>query len=171
MKQQAEEWNGGAAPGEPLKPLGFSGRSPKTIATPRMPSDSDFIPIQDRWRIGFPTWDRYATGTAGEYPYTLGHWWDPYDQNVLKGDYPILGQHTFFVFTGLSDTIAEDRRLPTPSGQSFENQPGGQNFFGGGNELSLQQNFILSFEVFHGDTEFKPRDWTFKFTPVFNFNY
>lgn len=171
MKQQAEEWNGGAAPGEPLKPLGFSGRSPKTIATPRMPSDSDFIPIQDRWRIGFPTWDRYATGTPGEYPYTLGHWWDPYDQNVLKGDYPILGQHTFFVFTGLSDTIAEDRRLPTPSGQSFENQPGGQNFFGGGNELSLQQNFILSFEVFHGDTEFKPRDWTFKFTPVFNFNY
>jgi hypothetical protein len=171
MKQQAEEWNGGAAPGEPLKPLGFSGRSPKTIATPRMPSDSDFIPIQDRWRIGFPTWDRYATGTPGEYPYTLGHWWDPYDQNVLKGDYPIQGQHTFFVFTGLSDTIAEDRRLPTPSGQSFENQPGGQNFFGGGNELSLQQNFILSFEVFHGDTEFKPREWTFKFTPVFNFNY
>ena len=26
--------------------------------------------------------------------------WDPYHQNVLKGDYPILGDHVFLELTG-----------------------------------------------------------------------
>ncbi len=84
MQQQADEWNGGAAPGKPLKPLGFAGTSPPRLATPAWSRDSDFIPIEDRWRIGFPTWDRYKEGTPGEYPYTLGHWWDPYDQKLFS---------------------------------------------------------------------------------------
>ena len=87
MQERAEEWNGGAAPGEKLKPLGFAGATPPILATPPWSRDSDFIPIEDRWRIGFPKWNRYKAGSPGEYPYTLGHWWDPYDQNVLKGDY------------------------------------------------------------------------------------
>jgi hypothetical protein len=171
MQERAEEWNGGAAPGEKLKPLGFAGATPPILATPPWSRDSDFIPIEDRWRIGFPTWNRYKAGTSGEYPYTLGHWWDPYDQNVLKGDYPILNQHTFFSFTALSDTIAEDHRLPTAAPQSTV--PGNNNpdFFGSGNRIDLQQNFVLMFDVFHGDSGFKPVDWEFRFTPVFNLNY
>jgi len=170
MQQQADEWNGGAAPGQQLKPLGNAGPTPPRIATPPWTRDSDFIPIQDRWRIGFPTWDRYKAGTPGEYPYTLGHWWDPYDQNVLKGDYPIFDQHTFFNMTVMSDTLAEDHRLPTAAPQSTvpQNEP---DFFGSGNRVDLQQNFILSFDLFHGDAGFKPLDWEFRFTPVFNLNY
>jgi len=137
MRQQADEWNGGAAPGEKLKPLGFAGETPPKLATPPWARDSDFIPIEDRWRIGFPTWDRYRAGTPGEYPYTLGHWWDPYDQNVLKGDYPILDQHTFFALTVMSDTIAEDHRLPTAAPQ--DTVPGNNipDFFGSGNRVDL----------------------------------
>jgi len=170
MEQQAGEWNGGAEPGKPLKPLGYAGSSPPRLATPAWTRDSDFIPIQDRWRIGFPTWNRYKAGTPGEYPYTLGHWWDPYDQNVLKGDYPIFDQHTFFNMTVMSDTIAEDHRLPTAAPQDTErsNNP---DFFGSGNRVDIQQNFILSFDLFHGDAGFKPVDWEFRFTPVFNLNY
>lgn len=170
MQQQADEWNGGAPPGQSLKPLGYAGPTPPRLATPAWTHDSDFIPIQDRWRIGFPTWDRYKAGTPGEYPYTLGHWWDPYDQNVLKGDYPIFDQHTFFNMTVMSDTLAEDHRIPTAAPQSSvpNNNP---DFFGGGNRVDLQQNFILSFDLFHGDAGFKPVDWEFRFTPVFNLNY
>ena len=35
-----------------------------------------------------------------DYPGVKGAWWDPYNQNVLKGDYPIIGQHTFLNLTG-----------------------------------------------------------------------
>jgi hypothetical protein len=171
MQQQADEWNGGAAPGEKLKPLGFAGSSPPRLATPLWTQDMDFIPIQDRWRIGFPTWNRYTAGTPGEYPYSLGHWWDPYDQNVLKGDYPILDQHTFFALTVMSDTIAEDHRLPTAAPQDTVPSNNNPDFFGSGNRIDLQQNFILSFDLFHGDAGFKPVDWEFRFTPVFNINY
>jgi len=171
MREQADEWNGGAAPGEKLKPLGSAGPTPPRLATPTWARDSDFIPIEDRWRIGFPNWDRYKVGTPGEYPYTLGKWWDPYDQNVLKGDYPILDQHTFFDLTVVSDTLAEDHRLPTAAPQ--DTVPGNNNpdFFGSGNRIDLQQNFIVSFDLFHGDAGFKPLDWEFRFTPVFNLNY
>ena len=55
-----------------------------------------FEPVLDRWRIG------YKRNIV-----------DPYNQNVLKGDYPIPGtQNLFFVFTGISDTLAEVRSLP-----------------------------------------------------------
>ena len=47
---------------------------------------------------GSRTWDRYGRGhpPGTEYPYILGRKVDPYSQNVLKGDYPVIGQHTFF---------------------------------------------------------------------------
>jgi hypothetical protein len=157
-----------AAPFPPrVAPLGYAGRSRFSSATRR---DQDFIPIEDRWRIGFPDWDRYPRSKPGEYPYQKGHWWDPYNLNVYKGDFPIVGQHTFLDLTGVSDTLYEFRRLPTPSGQSTLH-PGSQVFFGGGDQHFVVQNFILSVDLFHGDAGFKPLDWEFKFTPVFNINY
>lgn len=148
-------------------PLGFAGPSgvrPKPVQT-----TNDFIPVPDRWRLGLPAWDRYP-GQAGEYPYVRGQWWDPYGQNVLKGDYPIIGQHTFFNLTAVSDTLFEGRRLPVPSDVSSA-RAGSAEFFGRGEQFFLNQNFILSFELFHGDTAFKPRDWEVRLTPVFNINY
>ena len=50
-------------------------------------------------------------------------------------------------------------------------RPGSAEFFGKGDQLLLDQNFILSVELFHGDTAFKPRDWEFRITPVFNTTY
>ena len=149
-------------------PLGFA--PPLFEPTVKSAPNEDFIPIPDRWRIGFPEWNRYSLGVPGEYPYRIGHWWDPYDQNVLKGDYPIIGDHTFLDLTGVSDTDWEFKRLPVASGVSTQT-PNSPNFFGSGDENSVQQNFIFSFDLFHGDAGFKPVDWEFKFTPVFNVNY
>ncbi|MBV8140025.1 MAG: hypothetical protein JO121_30960 [Deltaproteobacteria bacterium] len=164
MKEQAKEWSGAATP---MNPLGYA---PSLAPTPKLRPDMDFLPVPDRWRIGFPTWDRYPPSKPGEYPYRLGHWWDPYDQNVLKGDYPIWGQHTFLDLTAVSDTSWSFTRLPRASGVSTE-QPNSPNFFGSGDQNSLQQNFIASFDLFHGDAGFKPFDWQVKITPVFNVNF
>lgn len=114
---------------------------------------SNFIPIRDRWRIG------YAGGLL-----------DPYSQNILKGDYPIIGQDIFFNFIGVSDSLFEARKLPTPQGISRE-QAGSAEFFGQGRQLFFNQNFVASFELFQGSTGFKPRDWAVRITPVFNVNY
>ncbi|NQV23649.1 MAG: hypothetical protein HQ518_04700, partial [Rhodopirellula sp.] len=85
-------------------PRGFTG--PSGILPTEQQQDSHFVPMPDRWRTGYPRVDRYGLG----YPYTVdyigteGHWWDPYNQNVLKGDYPIIGQHTFLNVTATSQT-------------------------------------------------------------------
>ena len=115
---------------------------------------SNFIPIRDRWRIGY-----------------TGRWWDPYNQNVLKGDYPLFGQRTFFVFTGVSDTLFEARNLPTPQGVSRARSGSPGDFFGSGRQLFFNQNFITSFDMFQGSTAFRPKDWEVRLTPVFNVNY
>ncbi len=91
-------------------------------------------------------------------------------QNVLKGDYPIFGQRTFFVFTGVIDTVFESQDLPTPQGASRV-VPGNGEFFGRGQQLLLNENVIASFDLFHGSTAFRPKDWEFRLTPVFNVNY
>jgi hypothetical protein len=145
---------------------GFAGRS---FLLPRgaLPT-SDFVPIEDRWRLGFPDWNRFERPL--EAPYVKGRWWDPYNQNVLKGDYPILGQHIFMNLSAISDTVFEARKVLLPSGASSAD-PGSAEFFGNGNQLFLNQNFIISLELFKGDTAFKPRDWEFRITPVFNVTY
>lgn len=145
-----------------------SGRRPSTptlptetmVAEERVPTRaeideyqrSNFIPIRDRWRIG------YAGGLL-----------DPYAQNVLKGDYPVLGQNVFFNFTGISDSLFEARKLPTPQGVSRE-RSGSAEFFGEGRQLFFNQNFVFSFELFKGSTAFRPRDWAVRVTPVVNVN-
>ncbi len=165
MKAQAAEWSGAT---KPMAPLGFAPRvfQPAVKSAP----NQDFIPIPDRWRIGFPEWDRYTLNTPGEYPYQLGNWWNPYDQNVLKGDYPIIGDHTFLDITGINDIDWAFKRLPVASGVSTES-PNSPNFFGSGDENTVQENLILSYDLFHGDAGFKPVDWELKVTPVFNLNY
>ena len=55
----------------------------------RKQNTRDFVRVRDRWRIGFPAWQRYPPELPGEYPYVRGRGLDPYDQNVLKGDLPI----------------------------------------------------------------------------------
>jgi hypothetical protein len=131
-------------------------------------SDQVFYPQPDRWLITMPDWDRYGTG--GEHPYVRGSKWDPFDRNKWKGDVPIIGQQIFLNFTGISDTFLDFRRLPTPSNISTA-RPGSSDFFGKGQQVFLDQVFLFSFDLFHGDTSFRPVDWRIRITPAVSLNY
>jgi hypothetical protein len=130
-------------------------------APPEMlPGEGDgFLEFTDRWRIVPPPYELNVRGSR----------WDPYNQNVLKGDLPIRGQDLFLVLTGVSDTLAEVRQVPTPSGVSTTGT--GIGFFGGADQLFLNQNVIVSAELFRGDTAFRPPDWRVKATLVGNVNH
>lgn len=134
------------------------------------PGRPDFVPTSDRWGLEFPDWQRYPEGQQGEYPYVSGRLLDPYDQNLLKGDRPVVGDDVFMVLTGISETAVDFRNLPTATGVSTE-QPDGEEFFGEGTGYSVLQNFIASFEIFQGDTAFKPRTWAARVTANLNLNY
>jgi hypothetical protein len=153
-------------------PLGFTG--PSGVLPSETQQNSHFAPVEDRWRIGFPEWDRYGKGhpPVDDYPYIEGHWWDPYNQNVLKGDYALVGQHTFLNLTATSLAILEPRQVPTAT-TPFESEfnPFQPEFFGDPNQFFYTHYFKLSIDVFHGDAAFKPLDWQVRVTPVFNVNY
>ena len=121
--------------------------SPSEGAPPPSPGTE---PIDSRWTLPLP-------------PYKLnvkGHWWDPYDQNVLKGDFPIYGDDVFLRLTGISKTDLEGRSAPTPSGVSAD-EPHSFDFFGRHNALIFDQKFATRFEIQKGATSFKPFEWQF----------
>jgi hypothetical protein len=73
----------------------------------------------------------------------------PYEQTVFKGDFPIRGQDLFMVLGAISETPFEYT----------------------GNESIVRPSAILSFELFKGDTAFRPKDWAVRVTSNFNVNY
>ncbi len=148
-------------------PLGFTGRS---SVLPREDQESaHFVPIEDRWRLGWPDWDRYGKGhpITDDYPYQLGRLLDPYNQNVLKGDYPIIGQHTFLDVTAKANMFFEPRQLPTQT-SAFEStaRPFQEEFFGRSSSFVTLNYFSVAVELFHGDAAFKPVDWKIRLTPT-----
>ncbi len=89
--------------------------------------------------------------------------WDPYNQNILKGDIPVFRDNVFFVFTGVLDFNLESRRnldfrpnLGTPLVKNVT--------FTEFNFVTKTE-FTPSFEIFQGDTVFAPKDWAIKFRP------
>jgi hypothetical protein len=170
----------GAVPSPPAPPASPTGPypglrtdqappGPLAIAPEQVPPDTEtFVKEPDRWTVPMPAWDRYGKG--GEFPYTKGHWYDPFNRSRIKGDEPIFGQQWFFNFTGTSITGLDARRVPVPSGVSQE-QPGGPEFFGRGEQGFASQSFRLSFDLFEGDTSFRPIDFRLRFTPEFNLNF
>jgi hypothetical protein len=149
---------------------GFSG--PSGII-PRSGWNEEFETVEDRWRIGLPEWDRYGVGYPRVFdaPYELGRWYDPFNQNVLKGDYPIMGQHTFLNVTGTAIHLHEGRSIPTAT-TPFEStaRPFTTDFFGRPGQYVHSELYLLSFDLFHGDAAFKPVDWRIKLTPASNIN-
>lgn len=151
-------------------------RRPETELAPAVanaemlaPAQKVFLEMPDRWRVTMPDWDRYGRG--GEYPYVrASHWWDPFNRNRLKGDMPIWGQQTFLNITAISETQVEEKRVPETSNVSSA-RPGSSDFFGKGELFALSQTFRFSFDLFHGDTSFRPVDWRIQVTPAFNVNY
>lgn len=120
----------------------------------------DFEVIEDRWRIKPPPSEFTVEGSA----------LDPYNQNVLKGDFPIIGQNTFLILTATADNFIEASRTPTPSGVSTLD-PTSDRFFGRAEKLFINESAKLSLELYGGDVAFRPRDWELKVTAVFNLNY
>jgi hypothetical protein len=141
-------------------------QSPFAEAPPRYGNVERLLPetgmeMTDRWRIAPPPYE------LDENP--KHRWLDPYNKNILKGDFPVRGNDTFFVFTGVSDTLAESRTLPTPSGVSAT-EPESVGFFGKDNQNVFSQNVALSFDLFQGLTAFQPVRQRVKATLIANFN-
>ena len=153
-------------------PAGFTGG---TSLFPTEGQSSDhFVPVEDRWRVGSPQWDRYGKGhpAVDDYPFIQGAWWDPYNQNVLKGDYPIAGQDLFLRLGLKSQNLVEYRQTPLPT-TPFESTvvPGEIEFFGNPNQFFFAQYNSASIDLFKGDSVFRPFDWRLKANFVFNQNY
>ncbi|HTV61936.1 MAG TPA: hypothetical protein VMH30_05135 [Verrucomicrobiae bacterium] len=129
------------------------------------------VPQPNRWRIGFVPWERYTSGVT-EQPYETPEplLWAPYHQSVLKGDLPIIGQDIFLDLTASAETVTEFRRVPTASGVSGA-VPGEYEFYGEGEELSIQNYLAFEVDLFQGDTAFRPVTWAVDIQPVFNVNY
>ncbi len=96
---------------------------------------------------------------------------DPYNQNVLKGDYPVIGQDKFFVFRADSiSTLQWFGTLPTASGVATD-QPSKEKFFGDSRNFIYNQDLRFTFEFFKGESAFRPRDWELRLVPQVNYNY
>ncbi|HEY0525194.1 MAG TPA: autotransporter outer membrane beta-barrel domain-containing protein [Stellaceae bacterium] len=147
----APEIEPGAGPVEPVTRPGAV--PPPSAAVPR-----EFIPIPDRWRLVD------ALGVVQPRVY------DPYNQNVLKGDKPIFGEDWFFLSELISDTIFEPRRVPTPTNLTVPSRAGELGSFGRNGQYLLNQTFITTFSLIKGNTAYKPPELEFRLTPVFNYN-
>jgi hypothetical protein len=140
-------------PAPPPKPV-----SPPVAAAPA--AEPDFVPLSDRWKIPFPPDPRTVKGR------TI----DPYNQNVLKGDRPVIGNDVFLVLTGTVESPFEARRLPVASGVSTVD-PSSLEFFGRGDQLFTSPRGLVSTELFKGQTAFRPKTWALKATSAFDLNY
>jgi hypothetical protein len=154
-----------AGEGDENAPNGYAGSSGVTTEAPTRP---DRVPVRDRWRIGFPEYRRYGSVNAGrDILFRTGSALNPYDQSILKGDYPIFGQHVFMILSGTSFTAVQQQRTPVPSNVSSA-RPGSAEFFGKPEVLAVNQVVQFSFEMFSGDSTFKPRQWAIKLSPTFS---
>lgn len=163
---QVERTKLAAITSQKSRPTGHAGDD----SAPSEPqTDDGSREARDRWRVGFPEYERYGDrGARGrDIPFTRGRWWDPYNQSVLKGDYPIHGNDLFMVLSAVSSTVVEQRRAPTSSGVNAD-EPGSGEFFGQPEQFALNQTLQFSFELFKGDTTFKPRSWAIKISPTFS---
>lgn len=137
-------------------PLATQARAQGTPAPP--PASAEPAPITpepDRWRLMEPL----GAGVKARNPL-----YDPYNPNVLKGDYPLLGDRVFFAATATLDSIADFKRnLDFFESARFRNIPYHEH------NLVGQVTGVLALELFHGDTVFAPKDWAIRVSPIIRF--
>ena len=129
----------------------------------------DQVPIPDRWRL------IESLGVVKE------RWFDPYNQNTLKGDrpidrdkmkwLPIKGDDWFFVANAVSDTVIEPRTFPIPVGNATSERPGSLDVFGKDASYVLSQTFIGGVALIKGSTAFKPPEIEYRLTLAYNINH
>lgn len=149
-----------ARPGRNPQLVTLPSIDPLQVAAPAVNLPRESIPVPDRWRL--------MQSLGFKFPL-----YDPYNQNPLKGDLPVLkglGDELFFNLGVISDTLLEYRRLPTPVAGQIAIRPGADDIFGQGKQSVLVENLIVSLGLIKGDTTFRPPDFEFRFVPVFNFN-
>jgi hypothetical protein len=148
------------------EPAGYAGGKSVQSAPQTEPDRRE---VRDRWRVGFPEYDRYGDrGARGrDIPFKRGRWYDPYNQSVLKGDYPVIGNKTFMILSAVSTSVVEQSRTPKPSDVGSA-RPGSAEFFGKPELLGVNQTFQFTFELFRGDSTFRPRTWAIKISPTFS---
>ncbi|HSH73242.1 MAG TPA: SH3 domain-containing protein [Methylophilaceae bacterium] len=168
----AQEQVGATKPEDAPQTKQFQPAKPNTIVTlPPIDSEQvpapaanlprDSVPVPDRWRI--------MQALGFKHP-----WYDPFNQNHLKGDIPVLkqwGEDLFFNLGIISDTLFESRKVATPVGQQAGNGAGANNIYGDPDQFVFNQNIIISLDIQKGNTTFKPPEYEFKFVPVINYNF
>ncbi len=157
---------------EPAKPAEAAGEEE---LEPPAPADEPspyehFEPIYSRWFApGNPA------GGLEPLPYEINEraeWWNPYTQNWLKGDFPILGTEDIFLALTITDrVIVGMRNVPVGSGPSGpDDDDADEDFFGDGRQSFLVNDLALSLDLFKEPQAFKPVDWRVKATGVFNYS-
>ena len=127
--------------------------------------------VPNRWFLNFPDWTRYHDPSIeSPYQYQTPLLWHPYRQSTLKGDVPIIGQDIFLEMTAKSFTLFEGRKLPVGSGISAA-QPNSSEFFGRGDQFFISSDTSIAFNLFQGETGFKPVDWAIRVLAVENQNW
>jgi hypothetical protein len=135
--------------------------APTVVSPVPRPAMQDFpqsVAVPDRWRIvdalGYPR-----------------NYFDPYNQNTLKADKPVFGGNWFFDLGLLSDTVYQAQNVVTPVGSVSTVNAGSNDVFGGERQQVFAQSAEVDLTLFRGDTVFKPPDYQFKVSGVFNYNY
>ncbi|HEU4530658.1 MAG TPA: hypothetical protein VFR59_05700 [Steroidobacteraceae bacterium] len=157
--EQAQVDSGRRSPSVPVLPWEPTPCEPARL--PALPSAAlaDFAAIPDRWRV---------VSMLGYDEDLL----DPYSgNNWLKGDRPAWGEDWFVNLLLISDSVAEPRSFAAPVGGPVSEEPGSLDTIGNGEQFVFSQSLIVEGVIYKGNTVFKPPDYEFRFTPVFNVNY
>ncbi|MDX6271912.1 MAG: hypothetical protein QOD28_3135, partial [Acidobacteriota bacterium] len=164
LKEGAKKTDAFVDPTANERPAGYAGGGNIESRPPSLPDRAE---IRDRWRVNFPEYDRYGDkGARGrDIPFKRGKWYDPYNQNLLKGDFPIFGQSVFMILSGVDTTTVELNRTPKPTDVSSQ-RPGSAEFFGRPETFITNHLIQFSFEMFSGSTTFKPRNLAIKISPT-----
>ena len=144
--------------GLPTKVVTLPPVDPDQLPPPQANLPRESVPVPDRWRL--------MQALGFKFP-----WYDPYNQNILKGDIPVkeLGKDWFFTFTGISDSLLEFRSTPLPVSQQIAFRPDINNIYGNYDQRVFGQNLILSFGLVKGNTTYRPPDLEFRLVPVINY--
>lgn len=117
----------------------------------------EFIPVPDRWRL--------MEALGFKHP-----WYDPYNQNIWKGDKPIDGHDWFLSLLAISDTLLEPRSIPTPVGAQASANPGAVDIFSGFDQTIFSQTVLAGLVYYKGNTTFKPPEYEYRLTLALNYN-
>lgn len=162
----------------PLPPAIVQDNPGAVHAPPPEAFPTDQIPVPDRWRLAAAL---CADKNFAAIQAICHSHFDPYHQNVLKGDrpldlhkapwLPLKGDDWFVSLSAISDTVVEPRSFPTPVGTPTTARAGTLDPFGRASSLAASQTITASASLIKGSTAFKPPHIEYRLTLAFNVNY